>query len=62
MSEIKRLTELLDKFVAETNDCTTSALAKYLIVRGVIVPPMPMSDSLRLELSRYVYNRCIEEL
>ena len=37
-------------------------IADHLLANGVIVPPMPMAEWLRQELTEYVYKRCIDEL
>ena len=37
-------------------------LADYLLDKGVIVAPMPMTEELREELAEYVHQRCVDEL
>ena len=70
-----RLIEILDDFGDDvslcdvcdrpTNDCEgckNEQLADYLLEKGIIVAPMPMTKELKEELEQYVYKRCVDEL
>lgn len=41
-----RLIALLEVFVTKSNNCTTLALADYLLANGVIAPPCKVGDTL----------------
>ena len=44
----ERLVELLDEFVAKSNNTTTLALADHLLANGVIVPPCKVGQTVYL--------------
>ena len=60
-----RLADMIDGFFGCDSayfDIDKYELADYLLANGVIVPPMPMADWLREELTEYVCRRVIDEL
>lgn len=51
---------MLDLLYAEDEDWNIAA--EWLIDKGVLVTPMPITEGLRDELAEYVHQRCVDEL
>ena len=64
-AERKRLVELITEGQPpfnSLNEVCIEKLADHLLVKGVIVAPMSITEELRQELTEYVYKRCVDEL
>ena len=55
----ERLVELLDEFVAKSNNTTTSALADYILADGWMRPPCKVGDVVKCNAIYYKVYRMI---